>query len=395
MDKLKIFASDIDIKTMQQIEDINNSEVSKNSIIRIMPDTHYGCGCPIGFTMKIPDDTPICPNLIGTDIGCGVRTSIYKDVDTSNWDWKKIDEEIRKTIPMGFNIHKEPLSCVSDFEFNTTFAKSDRFLRSLGTLGGGNHFIEFAKSDNGYFAITIHTGSRSLGADVNKYYQELAIKGCLSLKKPKDEIVAILKKYGLERSINNVLKQIQPKPIKKELAYLKEDVFNLGYLSNVEVAQGYAKINRTTLCTLLEDAIKNVTGQKITEFTFIDTPHNYIENDTIFKGAVYAPKGRMITIPINMRDGSLICKGKGNKDWNCAAPHGAGRLKSRNQAKQELSMAEFEDTMRGINTFSITENTLDESPMAYRDIEYIKKAIEPTVEIIDRLRPIYNVKCID
>lgn len=349
----KIFAKTLEPSAKEQIERLSNSPEYGNNKIRIMPDAHAGKGCTIGTTIKLTDK--VTPEMVGVDIGCGVNISrIGTEIDLVS-----LDSIINENIPSGFNIHKEIINhsyidIISDDLNNLhTQIDIDYSLRSLGTLGGGNHFIEvgFSEKENVYYLV-IHTGSRKLGVDICKYHQSKCITD-------------------------------------GEIPYLCGDNF-YDYLSDIGIAQKYAYINRLIISDVILTKIGN---NKKGLLEKLDTPHNLISRDNILrKGAVRARRGEKISIPINMKDGTLICVGKGNSDWNYSAPHGAGRLLSRGEAKRTLSMDDYRESMRGIYSTSVCESTLDESPMAYKPMNEILEAIKDTVDVIDILKPVYNFK---
>lgn len=390
----KIFTDNIDKTTMRQIYGILSSPVSANSHIRIMPDCHAGAGCVIGTTMKITDK--VCPNIVGVDIGCGVLTSDLGKIDL---DLEKLDNFIKRAIPHGFSVHnsERPGShfVIKQLHCKEHLKKMDRLLASMGTLGGGNHFIEVDKDDEGNNYLVVHTGSRNLGYQVAQYYQKLATKRVEDrFKKIKDnEVKALikeLKSQGRQKEIKVEIKKLDLKrDWSKELDYLEgKDLQE--YLEDMELCQWFASINRSAI----SNRILEFLGLPVENISKFDTVHNYIdvEEKILRKGAVSAQKDKKLIIPINMRDGALICKGLGSEDWNYSAPHGAGRLLSRSQAKKTFVEEEFKETMKGIYTTTANQNTIDESPMAYKPIEDIINNIGETVEIIKRIRPIYNFK---
>lgn len=381
---VKIFAETFEYEAYEQIKRLANYEAYENSTIRIMPDSHAGKGCTVGTTMTITDK--VTPNLVGVDIGCGMLTIELKD---KYIDCKKLDNVIRTKVPNGFNVH-EKQKATFDFE-NLICAKQvdlERALLSIGTLGGGNHFIEVDYSEkNDKYYLVIHSGSRKLGGDVCKYYQNLAFQGANEMKKIREDLITRLKAEGRMKDIESEIKKLKKPIADKELAHLSGDYFR-SYLNDMEIVQRFAIMNRKTMASII---IKEMGFQEESRF---ETIHNYIDFKRMIlrKGAVSAELGEKLLIPINMRDGSLICIGKGNEDWNYSAPHGAGRLMSRSKAKEMLSMDEFVNSMNGIFTTSVSSATLDEAPQAYKSIEEIRTAITDTVDIIDTIKPIYNFK---
>lgn len=350
--KCKIFTDEFDYATRRQLECLMDQESVKDCKIRIMPDCHAGVGCVIGTTMTIKDK--IIPNLVGVDISCGMLVIKLKE---RRIDLPKLDSIIQKYIPSGTNRCKEPkeFDMIDDIIANIN---KDKALKSIGTLGGGNHFIEVDKGSDGYLWLVIHTGSRYLGVQVCDYYQDI----------------------GYNKLKNN-------SEIPYELSYIEGADFN-NYIHDMIILEEYADLNRHIIANVI---MKNMKLHKIYEFT---TVHNYIDttNMILRKGAVSAQKDEELIIPINMRDGSLLCKGKGNEDWNNSAPHGAGRLLSRKDAKNSISMKDYKESMKGIYTTCINSQTIDESPFAYKSMQSILNNITDTVEVIDIIKPIYNFK---
>ena len=382
----KVFTDNIENEAMAQILELCNQEFVKDSIIRIMPDTHAGAGCTIGTTMTVSDK--IVPNLVGVDIGCGMETIKLKQKEI---DFEKLDKIIYNYIPSGFDIRKKEHKYVENIDFDSLACKKhvdlERARLSVGTLGGGNHFIEVNKDRNGILCLVVHTGSRHLGKQVAEYYQELAYAELTDISRLKAEIVKKLKTEGREKEIQDEIQKISPAKINKQLAYVQGESYK-NYLHDMKIIQLYAVYNRKAIV----DEIINRMGFEIEEqFTTI---HNYIDLDSMIlrKGAISARKGEKVLIPINMRDGSLICIGKGNKDWNYSAPHGAGRLMSRRKAKQTITLEEFKKTMEGIYTTTVNKSTLDECALAYKPMDEIINNIQDTVEIVDIIIPLYNFK---
>ncbi|HSQ89786.1 RtcB family protein [Romboutsia sp.] len=374
-----VFANNVDSVTIGQIINLCNQETFKESKIRVMPDCHAGKGCTIGTTITLTDK--VVPNLVGVDIGCGMAT-VMMDM---NLDLVKIDNVIKEHIPHGFNTHDRgrekllrevwkldltELKCIDAVNLNRAY-------KSIGTLGGGNHFIEIDKADTGELALTVHTGSRNLGKTIAEHYQRLAVEYCT--EKYKDS-----------------------KRPEKDLCYLEGKLME-DYLHDMEIAQKYAMINRFTILADIAynyDRANNALHLARNEYYKIikkqasECIHNYIdmENMILRKGAISAQKDELVIIPINMRDGIIFGLGKGNEDWNYSAPHGAGRVLSRSKAKEQVSLEEFKESMEGIFTTCVNKSTLDESPMAYKPMEDILDNIGDTVEIVDILKPIYNFK---
>lgn len=382
----KVFTDNIEQTAINQIIELCNQEFVKYSKIRIMPDTHAGAGCTIGTTMTIQDK--IVANLVGVDIGCGMETTKLKEKEI---DFQLLDDVIRKHIPSGQNVreiyHNNNNKVNLDSLICKKYLNLDRARKSLGTLGGGNHFLEINKDGEGNLYLVVHSGSRYLGKQVAEYYQNLAYEKLSNNHIDKQEIIEKLKAEGREKDIQKELKKIKPIQINKQLAYLEGEDFN-NYLHDMNIVQEYATQNRKTI---IEEILKYTGLNKDSEFTTI---HNYIDiNDMILrKGAISAQKDEIVLIPINMRDGSLICKGKGNAEWNYSAPHGAGRILSRTKAKEKVTLKEFQESMVDIWTSSVCENTIDESPMAYKPMQEIIDNIQDTVEILQIIKPLYNFK---
>jgi len=382
--EVKIFAEAFEYEAYDQIKKLANFEPYQNSKIRIMPDAHAGKGCTVGTTMTITDK--VTPNLVGVDIGCGMLTVKLKD---NSIDFEKLDEVINTKVPSGFSVHQ---SSKDHFNFDNLRCKEHvdlgRAILSIGSLGGGNHFIELSQSKNdGSLYLIIHTGSRKLGGDTCKYYQNKAFKNVNERKEVKNNLISKLKSEGREKYIDSEIKKLKKPSADKELAFLEDSDFK-DYMNDMRIVQEFAMINRKAIA----DIIINEYG--LEELNRFETIHNYIDFNRMIlrKGAVSAELGETLLIPINMRDGSLLCKGKGNEDWNYSAPHGAGRLMSRSKAKDNIDLNEFTESMKGIYSSSVGQSTLDEAPQAYKSIEEITSAIKDTVDIIDILKPVYNFK---
>lgn len=384
----KIFTDNCDNETISQVTELLNQASVKDSKIRIMPDTHAGKGCVIGTTMTLTDK--VVPNLVGADIGCGMYAVKLSETDA---DFNKLDNIIRTYIPSGFDIHEHPIS-MSNADKIYAPIDVDKAYQSLGTLGGGNHFIEVDRDVNGHLWLVVHTGSRHLGLEVCKYYQDLAYKKIKNngIEDKIKETVTRLKAEGKQYEIESTIKiiRMQAGPIPKDLCYVKDKDFE-NYIHDMKLIQEHAAINRETI---VNQIVNHMDWHIIDQF---ETIHNYIDIDNMIlrKGAVSAQKGEKLIIPMNMRDGSLICVGKGNPDWNYSAPHGAGRTMSRGKAKEAISLAEFEESMKGIYTTSVTQSTIDESPMVYKPMQEIIDNISDTVDIIDIIKPVYNFKASD
>ena len=385
----KVFTDVVDQESISQVINLLNQPYIDGSRIRMMPDIHAGAGCTIGTTMTIKDK--ICPNLVGVDIGCGMETVRIKEKFIEP---QKLDKVIRQNIPSGFQIRNKLHRFSSEIDLDELFCikhiDHDRALKSIGTLGGGNHFIEAGRDDDGNIYIVVHSGSRHLGLQIANYYQDAAYRALTTYSKEEiEKVIADLKASGKEQDIQNALKEMKSRrsPVPKPLAYVEGELFEQ-YIHDMKIAQRYADLNRKAMIDVIE---RGMGFHIVEQFTTI---HNYIDVDNMIlrKGAVSAQVGEKLLIPINMRDGSLICTGKGNNDWNCSAPHGAGRLMSRSEAKDSFTVSEFKKEMEGIYTTSVGRSTLDECPMAYKRIEDIMNNIGPTVEINAIIKPIYNFK---
>jgi len=378
-----VFTDNIDQATISQVTELLDQEFVAGSKIRIMPDCHAGTGCVVGTTMTITDK--IVPNLVGVDIGCGILAVELEETDI---DLKKLDEVINEHIPSGFDIHDRCITNYSPLRDYACEIDRDRANRSIGTLGGGNHFIEIDRDKDGCLWLVIHTGSRHLGVEVCDYYQRAGYKAYGDdLKSLINGAIAVLKAKGHEQEIEvtvKMLKRMTP-DIPKDLAYVKGQLF-VDYLHDMALTQTYAELNRQTIADII---IEKMNLHPVDSF---DTIHNYIDNMILRKGSISAQLGERVIIPMNMRDGSLICVGKGNPEWNYSAPHGAGRIMSRTQAMDNISFEEFEQSMKGIYSTSVVESTIDESPMVYKPIEEIMGNIGDTVVIMDVIKPIYNFK---
>ncbi|MCX7747926.1 MAG: RtcB family protein [Clostridia bacterium] len=382
----KVFTDNIEGEAVAQIMELCNQEFVRDSVIRIMPDTHAGAGCTIGTTMTIKDK--VVPNLVGVDIGCGMETIKLKE---SELDLEKLDKVIHEYIPAGFETRKKNHDYANYIDFDKLQSKKnvsiDRAKLSIGTLGGGNHFIEANRDKKGSLYLVVHSGSRHLGKQVAEYYQDLGykelVKNSLYIKGLIDE----LKAQGRHQEIQTELNKTKVDKFNKQLAYVEGKNYE-DYLNDMRIVQRFAVYNRKAI---VDEIIKRMNITVEEQFTTI---HNYIDLDEMIlrKGAISAKLNEKVLIPINMRDGSLICTGKGNKDWNYSAPHGAGRLMSRSKAKQVLSLEEFQKSMEGIYSTTINRSTLDECAFAYKPMDEIIQNVQETVEIVDIIRPIYNFK---
>ena len=389
------YANIIDERAVEQIGRMCDFALTEGSRIRIMPDVHAGKGCTIGTTMTITDK--VCPNIVGVDIGCGMYILKLNERDL---DFEKIDEACH-FIPSGMNVwdgRKERFD-LTDLKCYRSLKDTKRLERSLGTLGGGNHFIEIDKASDGSFYLVIHSGSRNLGKQVAELYQQLAIdlhKGMEKYFAQKEEIIRTYKEEGRRNEIQKALKELQKNYETQDLL-IPEDIcwlygsFLDDYLHDVEICQRFAKRSRELMAeTLLERT-------DMTSSESFHTIHNYIDTDEMIlrKGAIAAHAGEKILIPINMRDGVVLATGKGNSEWNYSAPHGAGRLMSRSKARETLNLETYRESMKGIYTTSVNEETLDEAPMAYKSLEDIIDVIKESVDIIDIMKPVFNFKASD
>ena len=388
----KVFTDNIDNATVGQLIALMNQSSVASSQIRIMPDTHAGKGCVIGTTMTISDK--VIPNLVGVDIGCGMAVAELKE---TRIDLPKLDSVINKKVPSGFSVRDKVHKFLRNVDIEELYCYKninvDRAEKSLGTLGGGNHFIEVDTSENGQLYLVVHTGSRNLGKQVAEYYQDLAWKSLKNgnkgelIKAKIDELKAAGRQSEIEAEIAKIQSTIESVP--KELAYCEGELFDK-YIHDMKITQEYAYWNREAILdTIVDEMHLHVIDQWQTIHNYIDT-----ENMILRKGSVSAQAGEKLIIPINMRDGSLICTGKGNPDWNYSAPHGSGRLMSRSEAKQNITLSAFKKTMKdaGIYSTSVNKSTIDESPMAYKPMQEIIDNIQDTVDIVNIIRPIYNFK---
>ena len=392
--KAKVYTDVIENDAIAQVKAMCDSEVFKGAKIRIMPDVHSGSGCTIGTTMTILDK--VVPEMVGVDIGCGMEVVELAEKEI---DFQALDEYIRAHIPSGmesrearhaysYQVPLEELYCVKKVDIQKGYL-------SIGSLGGGNHFIEVDKDEDGRLYLVVHSGSRHLGVEVANYYQKQAKTYHAYGKGGVQGLIERMKAEGRETEIQATVEALkkamdEPKDDPFSCMYLEGELFE-AYLHDMHIMQTFADLNRRAMT----DGI--LRGLNLTEVSRFTTVHNYIDvkRKILRKGAVSARKGERLLIPINMRDGSLICIGKGKTSWNYSAPHGAGRLMSRTKAKKTLTMEEFEREMQGIYSTSVCENTLDESPMAYKKLEDIVDNVAPTVDIERRIYPVYNFKSSD
>ena len=427
MKDLKIFTDDVEQEAVNQINELLDQEAFKDSKIRIMPDVHAGKGCVIGFTGNLGDK--VIPNIVGVDIGCGMLCVELGNIDL---DLERLDKIIREYVPSGFEVHDErkyKFLELQDLKCYRELKDTKRLERSIGTLGGGNHFIEIDIDENNNKYLVIHTGSRNLGKQVAEYYQELANQLCNynigEYKEKQQELIKKYKEQGRKQEIQSALMKLKEeykidhKKIPKDLAYL-EGQYREDYLHDMKICQEFAKDNRLCiakqiLCNYFQlpyyEGYKSVRLRKKAmstcdwytqdmierDFWYFETIHNYIsfEDNIVRKGAISAKKGEMVLIPMNMRDGCIIGVGKGNDDWNQSAPHGAGRIMSRMKAKETFNLDEYKESMKDVYTTSVNEDTIDEAPFVYKPMQEIIDNIGDTVDIIKIIKPIYNFKASD
>ena len=420
----KVFIEDVEQEALSLIYGILDTKEFKDSKIRIMPDTHAGKGIVIGFTSPVQDS--ICPSHVGVDIGCCITTCLTS-TKINPEEFEIIEHRIKKEIPMGFNINSKRVFEMKDFikfmksehqkarsswpEMIDEFDVSEKgftrllqrigmdegmFYKSLCSLGGGNHFIEIGDHEGNY-AFTVHCGSRNFGNKVCRYWEKRASSGQIDNKLLREEIEKLKKKTENKRDLPKKIEELKEE-FKSRISsngYLTGENMK-GYITDMVIAQAYAKYNHKLICDKILSIFKKINNAKIQEI--IQSIHNYIDisgDHIIRKGAIRSYSGEKMVIPFNMRDGLAICIGKSNEDWNCSAPHGAGRIMSRSKAKSDLSMEDFQESMKGIYTTSVCRNTLDESPMAYKDMDIILNAIQDTCDVLYMIKPVINIKSTD
>ena len=389
----KVFTDSLEEMSSDQIKNLCNQEIYKDSKIRIMPDVHAGKGCTIGTTMTIKDK--VCVNLVGVDIGCGL---VVVELGKIKVDYEKLDKYIRKNIPSGKAVHSN-VSEKFEIEMKNFLSKLkcidsvniDRVIKSVGSLGGGNHFIEIDEDDKKNKYLIVHSGSRSLGVTVAEHYRDIAFNKLNDNAQEANELIARLSKEGRKSEIQTELTKLKKDFIPREISYVEGADFD-DYLHDMKITQAYASMNREEMVNILLDFFKKKNNNL--EVKQFETIHNYIDTNTMIlrKGAISANEGERMIIPLNMRDGCIIAIGKGNDDWNNSAPHGAGRVLSRKRAKEQISLDKFRESMKGIWTSSVSKDTLDESPMTYKPAKSIVKNIGDTVEIEKVIKPVYNFK---
>lgn len=393
----KVFTDDIEEEAVSQIMELLNQPFSKDSNPRFMPDVHAGKGCTIGTTMRISDCT--CPNLVGVDIGCGM---LVIELDERIGDFAKFDEIIHTYIPSGMNVHDRKQT---DFDLKRLHCYKklkapDYLVRSIGSLGGGNHFIEIDQSADGRHWLVIHTGSRNLGKQVCEIYMDIAQEnlayGQKEMNLAANRLVEELKEQGREKEISSRLKELK-KEYKMKFASQPKDLATVSgidlacYLDDMKISQEFARLNREMIASII---LKHYFGKDMNKFTYWHCIHNYIdvENRILRKGSISAQKDEMVIVPLNMRDGCIIGKGKGNPDWNFSGPHGAGRKMSRSAAKKALTVDSFEKSMEGIYSTTVNQSTLDEAPAAYKDSDEIVEYVSDSIDIVEVIKPVYNFK---
>lgn len=399
MNNLKIFANNVEQEAINQINTLLEQPAFQDCKVRIMPDVHAGKGCVIGFTANLGDK--VIPNIVGVDIGCGM---LVVELGREDINFNRVDEIIRQHVPSGRNVHTERFRRFEELQELRCYRElkdTKRLERSLGTLGGGNHFIEIDVDDDGTKYLVIHTGSRNLGKQVAEHYQKLAVElmsGKDKLFEAQNKLIAEYKQQGrkkeIEAAITELHRDFQSNKLNmpKELCYLTGQ-YRDDYLHDMRICQYFASMNRYEIASRI---VGDLFGADIAYWglNMFETIHNYIEFETniVRKGAISAKKGEKLLIPINMRDGCIIGIGKGNDDWNCSAPHGAGRIMSRSKARQQIILEEYAKSMEGIFTTCVNNDTIDESPMAYKSMHEILENITDSVEVLKIIRPVYNFK---
>ncbi len=387
------YTGELEDMAAKQIQSVCDRPEFADCRIRIMPDVHAGKGCTIGTTMTIKDK--IVPGMVGVDIGCGMETVELAEREI---DFAKLDALIRREIPFGREVRDTHHALNAEIDLTQLRCAEqvnlNRAMRSIGSLGGGNHFIEVDRADDGRLFLVVHSGSRHLGTEVANFYQDEgrhALWGGAHYQI--QQAIEQLKAEGRHKDIQKTIKELKKEhelSIPKDLAYVEGKLFE-DYIHDMKLTQRFAMLNRKAMVDVI------ISGMGLTTVEAFTTIHNYIDTDSMIlrKGSVSAKAGEKLLIPINMRDGSLICNGKGNEEWNCSAPHGAGRLMSRKAAFSALSMEEFKKEMAGIYTTCVQRDTLDEAPMAYKSMDEIVAHIGPTADIVEVIKPVYNFKASD
>ena len=393
---LKIFTDNIEDKAKEQVNNLVSLDAFANCKVRIMPDVHAGAGCVIGFTANLGEK--VIPNIVGVDIGCGM---LVVELGNIGIDFGRLDAAIHNCVPAGINVHSNFDGTVYDEFLDRLYCRNElkndiHIASSMGTLGGGNHFIEVDQDDEGNKYLVIHTGFRNLGKQVAEIYQQLAIDTLSNKINRKEELQQLIQSYkdaGHQSELQEAIAQFnkdfeQRYPnVPNELCYL-EGENREKYLHDMKICQEFAVENRATIAF---NIIREMNWNVINTF---ESVHNYIsfEDNIVRKGAISAYRGQKVIIPMNMRDGCIIGIGKGNDEWNQSAPHGAGRIMSRAAAKDNIKLEDFEDSMKGIYSTTVNQSTIDESPFAYKPMQEIIDNIQDTVEIEKIIKPIYNFK---
>ena len=395
---LKIFAKTIEDACREQAMNLAHQEAFKDAKIRIMPNCHAGKGCTIGFTANLGEK--VVPNLVGVDIGCGVYCANLGKLHLSDLSLAGLDNFICENIPSGMNVnddnHSVGFEDLDKLYMRRELRNVEHLHRSVGSLGGGNHFISIECALDGTNYLLIHTGSRNLGQQVCRYYQSLAVEDCNikseEIKAKTEQLIAEYKEALRHKEIKDAIRELREKysvveKIPEDLCWLEGDHKN-DYLHDMRICQDFAWKNREEIARRIMSYLKVASTERF------HTIHNYVdfEDNIIRKGAIRCNKGEKVVIPLNSRDGSIIGIGKGNVDWNCSGPHGAGRLMSRSKAREAISMDDFKSAMGGIFTTSVNESTLDESPMAYKPAEEIIELVKDTIDVVEVIHPIYNFK---
>lgn len=392
-----VYTDNVDEKTIGQIIKMLNEPITKNTTVRIMPDTHYGKGATIGTTIKLPENRSewkISPAIVGVDLSCAMMTYRIKDIKLEDINLEELDDIVNKVVPAGAALHSTPqhsknvMKLIRELTFKLSDKSNSRL--GLGTLGGGNHFIELSQDENKNLWLTVHSGSRGFGAKIAKHHEEIAkIKSQKVPKKEIEELILKLKSEKRDKEIQHEILMLKQRHFREapQIPYLTGDELE-DYLHDINIADKYAHLSRKTML----DNIVKAMGWEV-DFKF-DSVHNNIDQEMniIRKGATSAKKGELLLIPLNMKDGSLLCVGKGNPDWNYSAPHGAGRILSRGEAKKVIDLENYKEQMNGIYTSSVGLSTLDEAPDVYKPADEIISLIGDTVEIKHHLKPVYNFK---
>lgn len=395
----KVFTNNIDEATKEQITTLCDQDFAAGRKVRVMPDTHFGKGCVIGFTADLGDK--VVPNIVGVDLGCGMLTV---ELGRTEINLQHLDDIIHEYIPSGKNVHDSRVfrfPKLTELHCYRSLKDTKRIERSIGTLGGGNHFCEVGVDRDGNKYLVIHSGSRNLGKQVADHYQNIAVEmrsGKEGYYEERDKIITTYKEQGRRKEIQSALVKLWEEHKTTNPDYPKELCFLTGewrnkYLHDMKICQEYASLNRESMANII---LEKLFG-KGCNFDHFHTVHNYIsfKDNIIRKGAISAHKGERVLIPINMRDGSILAIGKGNPDWNWSAPHGAGRIMSRTKARENIDLAEYQKSMEGIFTTSVNESTIDEAPMSYKPMQEILDNIGDTVDVVEIVRPIYNFKAGD